>query len=106
MLLYIVRHGRTLFNEKDMVQGWCDSPLTELGITQAKNVGKNTKDIPFTLAFSSPSERASDTCEYILDGRLPIILDKRLKEMHFGYWEGNRNSDLRIGKPEGYKEMC
>lgn len=30
--LYIVRHGKTLFNEKHLIQGCCDSPLTAEGI--------------------------------------------------------------------------
>lgn len=99
--IYLVRHGKTLFNEKDMVQGWCDSPLTKLGQKQAQNVGKNMKDFPFTLAFSSPSERASDTCEAIIQNRVPIILDKRLKEMNFGDLEGEKNSALfEKSKPE------
>ncbi len=28
--LYMMRHGQTLFNQKRLMQGWCDSPLTEL----------------------------------------------------------------------------
>ena len=55
--IYIIRHGRTLFNQKDLVQGACDSPLTQEGVMQAKNVGKNMMDIPFTIALSSPSGR-------------------------------------------------
>ena len=34
--LYLMRHGQTLFNLQHKIQGWCDSPLTELGIKQAK----------------------------------------------------------------------
>ena len=29
--LYLMRHGQTLFNVRRKIQGWCDSPLTELG---------------------------------------------------------------------------
>ncbi|HEX9025467.1 MAG TPA: histidine phosphatase family protein [Clostridium sp.] len=28
--LYLMRHGQTLFNVRRKVQGWRDSPLTEL----------------------------------------------------------------------------
>ena len=34
--LYMMRHGQTLFNVRKRIQGSCDSPLTELGIKQAK----------------------------------------------------------------------
>lgn len=92
--IYMIRHGRTLFNEKEKVQGWCDSPLTKEGLQQANNAGKNMQDIPFTLAFSSPSERATDTCQAIIQNRIPIILDKRIKEINFGILEGEDNSKL------------
>ena len=91
--LYMVRHGRTLFNEKDRVQGFCDSPLTQLGLKQAQNVGKHL-NIAFTIALSSPSERAVNTCEVIIQDRLPIRTDTRIKEMNFGNFEGEMNADL------------
>lgn len=34
--LYLMRHGQTFFNQEGLVQGVCDSPLTDLGIEQAK----------------------------------------------------------------------
>lgn len=33
--VYMIRHGQTLFNVLRRKQGWCDSPLTEVGIGQA-----------------------------------------------------------------------
>ncbi len=38
--LYLMRHGQTLFNVLHRKQGWCDSPLTELGIEQARGAGR------------------------------------------------------------------
>ena len=34
-----MRHGQTLFNVQKMIQGWCDSPLTALGVQQAQSAG-------------------------------------------------------------------
>ena len=36
--------SKTLFNVRRKIQGWCDSPLTELGISQAKIAGQYFKD--------------------------------------------------------------
>ncbi len=38
--LYLMRHGQTLFNAQNKIQGWCDSPLTSKGIEQAKAAKK------------------------------------------------------------------
>ena len=37
--LYLMRHGQTLFNLRHKVQGWCDAPLTDFGVYQAKVAG-------------------------------------------------------------------
>ena len=36
IFLYIVRHGKTISNLEAKVHGWTDSPLSELGVSQAK----------------------------------------------------------------------
>ena len=47
--LYLMRHGQTLFNLQNKIQGWCDSPLTELGQYQAKVAGQYFKDHQITF---------------------------------------------------------
>lgn len=86
--IYMVRHGQTLFNELRRVQGWCDSPLTKLGIKQALDAKKYFEDnnIVFDHCYSSTSERCSDTLELITD--LPYKRLKGLKERGFGKFEG------------------
>lgn len=37
---YIVRHGQTEYNLKHLVQGWCDAPLTEAGVRDARACGR------------------------------------------------------------------
>ena len=54
--LYFVRHGQTLFNVQDKVQGWCDSPLTNEGVEVAKRLGEALKDVHFDALYSSISE--------------------------------------------------
>lgn len=103
---YIVRHGQTLFNQKDRVQGWCDSPLTELGMKQAQAVGIGLKDINFIQAYTSISERAYDTALSIIQNRsIPLSVDKRLKEFNFGYLEGEANSELMKGRKGNFEEI-
>lgn len=93
--IYLVRHGQTLFNEKDMVQGVCDSPLTQLGKEQAQRSALYLRDVAFTKWYSSPSLRAVDTGEAINQyHHLDVQLDRRLMEMNFGHFEGDKNAVL------------
>ena len=98
--LYLMRHGQTLFNLRRKVQGWCDSPLTELGINQAKIAGQYFKDnnIIFDHAYSSTSERACDTLEQVTD--MSYIRIRGLKEWNFGRFEGE-SEDLNPKLPYG-----
>lgn len=65
--LYLMRHGQTLFNALERIQGWSDSPLTELGIEQAQMAADYFKaqGLTFDSYYSSTSERASDTLEIV-----------------------------------------
>ena len=86
---YYIRHGETLFNVFNRMQGWCDSPLTEKGISNAKEAKEMLKNIPLKAAYVSTSERCRDTCTIILEGRdIPTYERKGLKEVNFGTWEG------------------
>ena len=85
---YLMRHGQTLFNLRRKIQGACDSPLTELGIKQARTAGEYFKDIELDYAYSSTSERSSDTLEQIIGADMPYTRLKGLKEMNFGTFEG------------------
>ncbi|CDR82550.1 histidine phosphatase family protein [Lactobacillus delbrueckii subsp. lactis] len=88
-ILYLMRHGQTLFNLEHKIQGWCDSPLTELGINQAKIAGRYFTDNKLKLdhCYSSTSERACDTLELVTGGKLPYTRLKGIKEWNFGCFE-------------------
>lgn len=95
MKIYIIRHGQTFFNLVGRVQGVCDSPLTQLGIDQAIAVGKSLKNVDFVSAYSSTSERAIDTANYIIgDRKIKLTPLKGLKEMNFGSLEAEYEKDV------------
>lgn len=98
--LYLMRHGQTLFNVRRKVQGFCDSPLTELGIKQAQIARRyfDNNHITFDQAYSSTSERASDTLEIITSHEYKRL--KGLKEWNFGTFEGE-SEDLNPKLPYG-----
>ncbi len=86
---YMVRHGQTMFNVREVCQGWCDSPLTEEGIAMPKKLHESFKDIPFDACYTSISERAYDTATYIIGERdIPLYIEETLKETNMGELEG------------------
>ncbi|WP_368251727.1 histidine phosphatase family protein [Enterococcus sp. 2201sp1_2201st1_B8_2201SCRN_220225] len=100
--IYLMRHGETLFNRLHKKQGWCDSPLTQLGTQQAlvaKEYFKNN-EITFDEAFCSTAERASDTLEIITTQ--PYTRLKGLKEWNFGRYEGQ---DEFLNPPQPYGDF-
>lgn len=87
--LYITRHGETEWNTEGRMQGWNDSPLTNLGITQANWLYERLKDIDFNAIYSSPTGRAYKTAEILKGERnIKIIANDALKEINLSEWEG------------------
>lgn len=103
-ILYLMRHGQTLFNLEHKIQGWCDSPLTDLGIAQARAAGKyfTKNQIQLDHCYSSTSERACDTLELVTGGRYPYQRLKGLKEWNFGRFEG---MDEFLNPPLPYRDF-
>lgn len=65
--LYLLRHGQTEFNVKKLVQGRCDSPLTDLGRQQAQTAAAWLKahNVVPDKVVSSPLGRAMDTAQLV-----------------------------------------
>lgn len=94
---YYVRHGQTVWNVENKICGATDSPLTELGFTQAKEVGEAVKaaGIHVDEIIYSPLSRARDTAMEISKAiNVPAHMEVRLIEQDFGKWEGTaRNGE-------------
>lgn len=65
--LYLLRHGQTEFNVKKLVQGRCDSPLTDLGRQQAAKAAAwlKARDVTPDKVVSSPLSRAMATARLV-----------------------------------------
>jgi broad specificity phosphatase PhoE len=93
--LIFVRHAEAEGNAFRRFHGWTDSPITEKGHAQAKNVAERLKDVPIDVIYSSSMRRTIQTCEYIAKVKnLPIIRTDKLKEINGGDWEDKRWDEL------------
>lgn len=101
-ILYLTRHGETIWNIEKRLQGWNNSPLTEAGISQAKNLSNKIKNLNIDVIYTSPSERAYKTAEILKGNKnLKIKVHEGLKEMGFGLWEGMKWNDIEDSKEYG-----
>jgi probable phosphoglycerate mutase len=97
--LYIVRHGKTMLNTTDRVQGWSDAVLTPEGEEVVASAAEGLADVEFEAAYSSDSGRAVQTADFILEantasGELELQRDSRLREFNFGTYEGDLNETM------------
>ena len=75
MELYIIRHGKTYWNNEKKIQGWADIELTESGRRVAYDSAEGMKDIHFDAIYSSPLKRAYETACILKGSReLPVVV--------------------------------
>lgn len=88
MKLYVVRHGETIWNAENRVQGVSDIPLTDKGRLDATLQKDFVKSLDIDVVISSPLDRAIETAKLLTDNKLPINTDDRIKERDWGLNEG------------------
>lgn len=101
--LLVWRHGQTAWNAENRVQGQTDVELTDTGHAQASAAAPKLAALQPDLIISSDLRRARDTAAPLaaLTG-LPVGTDARLRERHFGEWQGHTLAEVRERWPEGY----
>ncbi len=95
-MIYLLRHGETVWNVEGRLQGQKDSPLTLRGIAQARAVAGLLRDLlgddPKFDIVASPLARTWQTavivCQTLGLDCNAIRFEPRLAEHHFGLWEG------------------
>lgn len=93
--IFLIRHGETQWNTEGRFQGRMDSPLTALGLQQAKLAAERMRDYPLDAAYCSPRLRARRTAERILAERsVPLTELDALSEIHLGALEGQNKESL------------
>ncbi len=112
LTLYFARHGQTEANVEKRFSGYKDTPLTELGLTQAAQVGHILKrELGTADGFrfvSSPLTRAITTMEIARQTMgLPadgFATDNRLKEINLGVWDQLTNDEARAQSPTLFEQ--
>ncbi len=101
---YLARHGQTIWNTLGQTQGHGNSPLTELGRQQARDLAEALKEYPIDVIYCSDLGRAVETAEIIANElNLDLHPTESLREMGFGIWEGRPLKEIEKLYPETFK---
>lgn len=76
--IYIIRHGKTDWNDKGLLQGTTDIELNEEGIKETKGLVKKIDLSKIDICFCSPLKRARQTAEILIGNKINIIYDQVL----------------------------
>jgi len=95
-LFFLVRHGETDWNREGKYTGQSDIPLNDFGRWQAGQAAEQLKLVKPDVIISSDLMRALETARIIAGVTdAPVMMDKRLREIHQGEWEGLHVNEIK-----------
>lgn len=102
-LLVLWRHGQTEWNAAKRIQGQTDTPLSRVGIEQARESAPRIAALRPTVLVASDLNRAATTAAALaaVTG-LTVTHDPRLRERGFGDWEGHTHAEATQRWPESF----
>lgn len=101
--LYIIRHGKTDWNNIGLLQGNTDIGINEEGFLQAKALSNNINLKQIDICLCSPLKRARETADIIVGDKINIVYDDLLVERSFGDYEGKKIDYALIASQWDYK---
>lgn len=100
MLVMLVRHGETQWNEERRLQGQQDIGLSEVGRAQVASLRGAVHRLHPDRVIASGLSRTQQTAEVL---EVPIhAVDPGLNEAHLGAWEAQYSRQIRTEHPECY----
>jgi broad specificity phosphatase PhoE len=100
--LVLMRHGETVGNSKQRFHGSNDVALSDEGRGQVRATGLQLRREPLDLIVSSPLARAWESARLLARGA-SIRLDRDLREIDFGRWEGLTKEEIQQADPQNYE---
>jgi alpha-ribazole phosphatase len=102
--LILIRHGETDWNLEGRYQGQSDVPLNDHGLRQAHALAERLRGERLDAIYSSDLSRARETAAVLAEATgAPLILDRRLREIDQGRWEGMLFEDIRGRYAEAFQ---
>ncbi|CAH1424571.1 unnamed protein product [Lactuca virosa] len=103
--LIIIRHGESMWNEKNLFTGCVDVPLTRKGVEEAIEAGKRISTMPFDIVYTSALVRSQMTAMLALTQhccqKVPIIIRNENEEAKIWsqiYSQDTKNQSIPVVK--------
>lgn len=96
--IHLVRHGETEWSLSGRHTGRSDIPLTPTGEEAARRLAGRLQGLSFSAVWSSPSQRARNTCTLAGFGEGAVIKPD-LSEWDYGAYEGITTKEILAGRP-------
>lgn len=96
--VYLVRHGETEWSSSGRHTGRTDIPLTPAGEEAARKVAGRLQGLSFAAVWSSPSQRAFNTCTLAGFGSGAVKKDD-LAEWDYGAYDGVTTKQILAERP-------
>ena len=94
--LYLVRHGETVDNANQIMQGQTQGQLNKNGIKQAREFSEEWKNKPLDVVIASDLKRSVDTAKIIAEPHhLEVLSTPLLRERDWGSFTGRYIPDLK-----------
>ena len=94
--LLLVRHGETVDNARQLMQGQTQGELNATGVQQARELALRLKDEPIDAFVASDLKRSIDTCTLLAAPHgLPVATTPLLRERDWGSFTGRFIPDLK-----------
>ncbi|MBM6992062.1 MAG: histidine phosphatase family protein [Prevotella sp.] len=94
--LYLVRHGETIDNKAQIMQGQTQGELNETGRQQARELSEKMRAERIDAFVSSDLHRSVETCEIIArPHQKPVVQTPLLRERDWGSFTGRFIPDLK-----------
>jgi broad specificity phosphatase PhoE len=90
MQLIVVRHAKTNYNEKELINGSLDDDrLSSSGLAQIPTIITNLTSYNFNTIYTSPMHRSLQTAKPVAEYyKLQLITDARISEVNLGSFNG------------------
>ena len=90
MKIYVIRHGRTAWNEKGLMQGRSNIGLSPDGKKESFEIKEKLSDVSFDICITSPLKRTIETANIVVNNKCKIVIDDLLIERDLGAFEGKK----------------